>query len=186
MRKWAVSSFACCPRPAVPAVVRARRAGALVHRGCMTSEPRQSAANRDGRDGLGRFVPGCPPGPGRPPVPDFRRVVAERLAANGGSVDAVLFELFEALRAEAAAGNIAAAKVLLDRLAPESKDAKAGPGLEELIAASGRPMTNAERAERIAVILRDAAMRQELDRQRSVLTVATWVQPADSNGEPSP
>lgn len=152
----------------------------------MTSQPGQSEANREGRDERGRFVLGCAPGPGRPSVPDFRRVVAERLAANGGSVDAVLFELFEALRAEALAGNVAASKLLLDRLAPESKDAKAGPGLDEIIAASARPMTDAERAERIAEILRDAAMRQELDRQRPVLNVATWVAPTEPNGEPSP
>lgn len=151
----------------------------------MTGDPRQSAGNREGRDELGRFVPGCAPGPGRPSVPDFRRVVAERLAAHGGSVDAVLFDVFGALRAEAVAGNVAAAKVLLDRLAPESKDANAGPDLA-LIAASGRPMTNAERAERIAEILRDAAMRQELDRQRARLDVVTWVQPAEPDGEPSP
>lgn len=146
----------------------------------MTSEPRQSAPNREGRDELGRFVPGCAPGPGRPSVPDFRRVVAERLAANGGSVDAVLFELFEDLRAEAAAGNVAAAKVLLDRLAPIQDEANRGPGLAELIAETERPMTDAERAERIAEILRDADMRQELDRQRPVLTVATWVPPAEA------
>lgn len=149
----------------------------------MTDEPKESAANREGRDELGRFVPGCQPGPGRPPVPDFRRVVAERLAANGGSVDGVLFDVFEALRAEAVAGNVAAAKVLLDRLSPESKDANAGPGLAELIAATARPMTDAERAERIAEILRDAAMRQELDRQRPVLAVVTGVVPADAERE---
>lgn len=149
----------------------------------MIDEPRESAANREGRDELGRFVPGCAPGPGRPPVPDFRRVVAERLAANGGSVDAVLYELFAALRAEAIAGNIAAAKLLLDRLAPESKDAKAGPDLAELIASTARPMTDAERADRIAEILRDAAMRQELDRQRPVLAVVTGVVPADGERE---
>jgi hypothetical protein len=97
-------------------------------------EPRQSDGNRDER---GRFVPGCAPGPGRPAVPDFRRVVAERLHANGGSVDAVLFEVFEVLRAEAAAGNVAAAKLLLDRLAPPA-DAAAGQSmsLDAVIAAT--------------------------------------------------
>lgn len=151
----------------------------------MTSQPGESVANREARDELGRFLPGCPPGPGRPPVPDFRRVVAERLAAAGGSIDGVLYEVFATLRAEAIAGNVAAAKVLLDRLAPESKDAKAGPDLAELIAETARPMTDAERAQRIAEILRDAAMRQELDRQRPTLTVATYVPPADAEQERS-
>ena len=145
----------------------------------MTSEPRQSAGNREGRDELGRFVLGCAPGPGRPPVPDFRALVAHRLAADGGCLEDALYDVFQALRAEAAAGNVAAAKVLLDRLAPIQDEASRGPGLDEIIAASARPMTDAERAERVAEILRDAAMRQELDRQRPVLSVATWVPPAD-------
>ena len=155
----------------------------------MTSQPGQSAENREGRDELGRFVPGCLPGPGRPPVPDFRRVVAERLAANGGSVDAVLYELFAALRAEAIAGNVAAARVLLDRLAPEQAEAEGGQTLTALLAevagerqrelVLAESMSPGERAERIRAILASASMREELDRQRPVLQVETGVPPAD-------
>lgn len=155
----------------------------------MTGDPRQSAANREGRDELGRFVPGCAPGPGRPPVPDFRALVAHRLAADGGCLEDALYDVFQALRAEALAGNVAAAKVLLDRLAPESKDANAGPGLAELLAEAGSDraasMSQSERAERIRAILADAAMRQELDRQRPTLSVATWVASPEPGGEPS-
>lgn len=150
----------------------------------MIDEPRESAANREGRDELGRFLPGCPPGPGRPPVPDFRRAVAERLAANGGSVDAVLFELFEALRAEAVAGNVAAAKLLLDRLAPAEDKAgrDRGPTLEEVIAAT---VDRREHEAGVRTLLGSAAFRAELDRQRPVLQVETGIPPADDEGERS-
>lgn len=138
--------------------------------------PRETAGNRADRDELGRFAPGCAPGPGRPPAPDFRRVVAERLAANGGSVDAVLFEVFEALRAEAAAGNVAAAKLLLDRLAPDGKEGKAARSLDEIIGETiNRSLTDDERADRIRAILSDAHNRAELDRQRPILRVTTGV-----------
>ncbi len=141
--------------------------------------PSQTVGNRAGRDEMGRFAPGCAPGPGRPPAPDFRRVVAERLAANGGSVDAVLFEVFEALRAEAAAGNVAAAKLLLDRLAPQDKGAAPGLSLEELIAASCRPE---DPSERVREILSDPVLVAELDRQRPILSVTTGVVAAEEAG----
>lgn len=145
--------------------------------------PSQTVGNRAGRDELGRFAPGCAPGPGRPPAPDFRRVVAERLAANGGSVDAVLFEVFEALRAEAAAGNVAAAKLLLDRLAPDGKEGAAGRSLDEIIGETiDRSMTDDERADRIRAILNDARNRAELDRQRPILHVTTGVVAAEELG----
>lgn len=148
----------------------------------MTSQPGESVANREARDELGRFLPGCPPGPGRPPVPDFRRVVAERLAANGGSVDGVLFDVFEALRAEAIAGNVAAAKVLLDRLAPAEDGKRGGMDLEQLIAET---VSQGEREARIRAILASASMREELDRQRPVLQVETGVPPSDAERERS-
>lgn len=134
--------------------------------------PRETAGNRADRDELGRFAPGCAPGPGRPPAPDFRRVVAERLAANGGNVDAVLFEVFEALRAEAAAGNVAAAKLLLDRLAPQDKGAAPGLSLEELLSSSYEPE---DPSERVRALLSDPVFVAELDRQRPILTVTTGV-----------
>jgi len=146
----------------------------------MRSEPRETDANRDGRDERGRFVPGCAPGPGRPALPDFRRVVAERQQANGGSVDAVLFEMFEALRAEAAAGNGAAAKLLLDRLAPQDKGAARALSLDELIGSTLEPQ---DPRERVRELLSDPVFVAELDRQRPVLQVETGVPPADAEGE---
>ncbi len=145
----------------------------------MSIEPRETEANREGRDERGRFVPGCAPGPGRPPLPDFRRVIAERLAANGGSVDAVLFDVFEALRAEAAAGNVAAAKLLLDRLAPLDKGAAPGLSLDEVIASSF--LTPRDRAAAIRELLTDPANVDELERQRPTLCVVTGV-PDATNG----
>ena len=144
----------------------------------MSIEPRETEANREGRDERGRFVLGCAPGPGRPALPDFRRVVAERLEANGGSVDAVLFEVFAALRAEAASGNIAAARLLLDRLAPQDKGAAAGLSLDELIAASCVPQ---DPRERVRELLSDPAFVAELDRQRPIVQVVTGI-PEPANG----
>ncbi len=144
----------------------------------MSSEPKETDANREGRDERGRFVPGCPPGPGRPALPDFRRVVAERLHANGGSVDAVLFEMFEALRAEAAAGNVAAAKLLLDRLAPQDKGAAAGMSLDELI---GSTYLQEDPRERVRGLLSDPLFVAELDRQRPIVQVVTGI-PEPTNG----
>lgn len=79
--------------------------------------------------------------------------------------------LFAALRAEAVAGNIAAARLLLDRLAPASPEASRGRSLEELIEESY--LSPEERTDRVRAMLADAACRDELDRQRPVLNVVT-------------
>lgn len=131
------------------------------------------------RDDAGRWLPGHgQPGPGRPRGPEFRRVVAERLHANGGSLDAVLFEVFEALRAAAAAGDVPAARLLLDRLCPDEKGAAAGRDLEQLLAETARGLTDDERAERVAELLRTTAGRRgRLPIGPVSLTVTTGVTP---------
>lgn len=105
-------------------------------------------------------------------------MVAERLQANGGSVDAVLFEMFEALRAEAAAGNVAAAKLLLDRLAPQDKGAAAGMSLDELI---GSTYLQEDPRECVRGLLSDPVLVAELDRQRPIVQVVTGI-PEPTNG----
>lgn len=119
--------------------------------------PNESAAI--GRDALGRFAPGNPGGPGRRPRPDFATVVDAHLARNGGSTEKVLGEVFDGLRAAAAGGDVAAARLLLDRLCPIEKGAAAGRDLEALLAETNR-MTDHERASRIALILRTAQLRR--------------------------
>lgn len=84
----------------------------------------------------------------------------------------MLFEVFEALRAEAAAGNVAAAKLLLDRLAPQDKGAAPGLSLEELLSSSYEPE---DPSERVRALLSDPVFVAELDRQRPILTVTTGV-----------
>jgi hypothetical protein len=125
----------------------------------MTEQPDQSDAKRD-RDDVGRWLPGhSQAGPGRPKGPEFRRVVAERLAANGGSIDAVLGEIFEALRACAIGGDVQAARLLLDRLSPPEKPGRDDRNLDEIIGQT-LELSDDQRAGRIGEILRSAAARR--------------------------
>ncbi len=115
----------------------------------------ESAGN--GRDSAGRFVPGHRLG-GRPRGVDLRALVEHRAAADPslGSLDAVVWRVTRALLAEAEAGNVAAGKVLLDYLVA---DADALPPVESR-------MSDREVAERLAIILRDAAARRALEQGR--------------------
>lgn len=53
---------------------------------------------------------------GRPRGYDLRKIVAERLATDGTSVETVVYEVFDALRSNVRKGDTAAAKLILDRL----------------------------------------------------------------------
>lgn len=68
----------------------------------------------------GRFLPGASGNPnGRPRGYDFRKIVAEHVAANGCTVEQAVADLFDSLRDTAKGGDgaaVAAAKLLLDRL----------------------------------------------------------------------
>ena len=78
-----------------------------------TGDRNISAVKRDAR---GRWLPGTTGGPGRPRGYDFRAVVEQFAIANKVEVDRAIYEVFTALAARARAGDVAAAKLLLDRL----------------------------------------------------------------------
>ena len=79
----------------------------------------------------------------------------------------MLFEVFEALRVEAVAGNVAAAKLLLDRLAlAEDKAGRdQGTSLAEIIAAT---VNRNDHEAGVRTVLGNAMFHAELDRQRPV------------------
>jgi hypothetical protein len=67
----------------------------------------------EGRDARGRFTPGCPPGPGNP----YAGRVARLREAGWDSVKpAEVKQVYRKLLALALAGDVQAARLLLDRL----------------------------------------------------------------------
>lgn len=93
------------------------------------STPVQQA--RAGRDGAGRFAPGTSGNPnGRPRGIDFRAAV---VAARGEGVEAALVEVFDTLLAAALAGDVQAAKLLLDRLCGPVGEVPAAPLLLQVV-----------------------------------------------------
>ncbi|MCB9868201.1 MAG: hypothetical protein H6816_16385 [Phycisphaerales bacterium] len=101
----------------------------------------------NGRDARGRFVPGHPGGPGRP----RRRIsvyqVAERKAAETGfDIEAEVFAVVLKLIEQAKAGDVTAARLVLDRLcSPErvALDIANGIAIDvDVTAAVGPPIPN--------------------------------------------
>lgn len=84
------------------------------------AKPAPSVTVENGREvSTGRFAPGNPGGPGRPRGYDFRAIVAERVKKTGESVEDVVGELFDELRATAKGGDsaaVSAIKLVIDRL----------------------------------------------------------------------
>jgi hypothetical protein len=107
----------------------------------------------------GRMLKGRPGGPGRGwdgarnhGVYNFRALVAEFVEAHGGFVEDVVVDLFGCLMRAAQNGDVAAAKLLLERFC--GKDA------EQLDVAVGvAKLSDVERATRIASILAAARER---------------------------
>lgn len=76
----------------------------------MTDDGLQTAQSAMGRDERGRFVRGCPPGPGNPLAQRVARLRAALLSAVGAEdIRAVV----QALLQQAKGGDVGAAKVLL-------------------------------------------------------------------------
>lgn len=95
----------------------------------------------DPRDARGRFQPGCQPGPGRPPgskAIDLRAVAHAAAQDEGFDLHAALWRVVRALTDAAEAGDVGAAKLLLDRLCGRDIQpiAAVGVSLEELILSS--------------------------------------------------
>lgn len=111
----------------------------------------------------GRMLKGRPGGPGRGwdgarnhGVYNFRALVAEFVEAHGGHVEDVVVDLFGCLMRAAQNGDVAAAKLLLERFC--------GKEAEQLdIAVAAGKLTDVERATRIAAILADARKRAPAD-----------------------
>jgi hypothetical protein len=91
------------------------------------SSPKKTATN--GRDrSSGRFLPGNSGGPGRPRGLDFRRVVAEQAHAAGVGLEGAMWAVFQAILSRAKAGDVQAAKLLLDRVCVvDPVEAERGP-----------------------------------------------------------
>ena len=111
----------------------------------VTDSPFKTDENGDS-DESGRFMPGCKPGPGRPRGPDFREVVLRRRSAE--VVESDLLEVYDALAARAKTGDVQAARLFLERVAPEppaallvaeARRGARGRTLEEIIGGSWNP-----------------------------------------------
>lgn len=113
--------------------------------------PTQTADN--GRTTSGRFAKGNSGGPGRPRGIDFRAVVAQRAEAEGSRIEEIIWEVFEMLLAASRAGDVQAARVLLDRLCGK-ETSRIDVGVD-----AGRTMSDLERATRISAILHAAQAR---------------------------
>lgn len=81
------------------------------------TEPINDRQKTDDRGPGGRFAPGNPGGPGRPPG---RGPVAEIRAALATDLDKII----ETLRAQALAGDVQAARIILDRVQPTLRPAE--------------------------------------------------------------
>lgn len=80
----------------------------------MTNSPDQTD-----RDHAGRFAPGCQPGPGRPQGSrniDLRAVAAAAAERDGVDLDRALWGVVRKLIEQAEAGDVAASKLLFERL----------------------------------------------------------------------
>ena len=70
----------------------------------------------NGRGPDGRFVPGCPGGPGRPRAIDFRSVVERKASEHGVDVEDVIWAVFQDLIDGSNNHDTGASRALLDRL----------------------------------------------------------------------
>jgi len=71
------------------------------------------------RDASGRFVKGHVGLGGRPKGLDFRNLIKEH---RGETIEVSMVAVFDALLAAATAGDVAASRLLLDRLVDDSKE----------------------------------------------------------------
>lgn len=84
---------------------------------------------------------------------NFRSIVADYIEAHGGFVEDAIIDLFHSMMGAARRGDVAAAKLLLDKFC--GKDAES---VDVVVAAS--TMSDTERAARLNAILAAAAARQ--------------------------
>lgn len=98
----------------------------------MTDEENKPQNNH--RDEFGRFVPGCPGGPGRPKGLDFRRLIREN---RGETYEQTIVQVYDMLVVKALQGDVQAIKLLFDRMCDKDADKLIiGRSLEEILGAS--------------------------------------------------
>lgn len=106
--------------------------------------PAKPVNNGNHDPATGHFVAGnCANPAGRPRGIDFRRLVREKTKDNG-SVEDALFAVYKALTVMARAGDVPAAKLLLDRLC--DKDPDKAPDDDDRL-------THEERLRRLLILL---------------------------------
>lgn len=91
------------------------------------------------RDSAGRFLPGHPGLGGRPRKPDVFAVASEHADAEGFDLRARLGRVVGALLAAAEAGDVQAARVLIDKLC----DSDATSGALSIVLSTGVPSPSA-------------------------------------------
>lgn len=84
------------------------------------------------RTKLGRFAPGHAGGPGRKPGISLKKLAAQRLEADGGSLADALWKVLESLLASAQSGDVLAARLVLDRLAEAEVEPPKGISIDGL------------------------------------------------------
>lgn len=89
--------------------------------------------DQNGRDPqTGQFLPGNPGGPGRPRGVTLRRVVE----SSRPDFETDLLRIYDKLVSLATAGDVQAARLLLDRVCAKDEDGPGGRSLEQILASS--------------------------------------------------
>lgn len=115
------------------------------------SDPNLSAPiGGGGRDEKGRFTFGNPGGPGRAKKPDIYAVALEGAARDGIDLRAKLYEVLQAMVQRALAGDVSAAKLLVDRLTDP----------DPIVVEHQGTVTDADAARQIQALLAVAAARK--------------------------
>lgn len=104
-----------------------------------------------GRDDKGRFVVGNPGGPGRPRKPDVFAVATEGAARDGVDLRASLWAVLQAMVQRALAGDVSAAKLIVDKLTDP----------DPIVVEHQSTVTDADAARQIQALLAVAAARKD-------------------------
>ena len=107
------------------------------------------------RDEKGHYLPGHTLG-GRAPGFDFRAIVAKFAAENGEPVEQALSRVYLGVLRAAAAGDVPAAKLLIERLCGKEADTID-------LTVGKRKMSDTERAARIAAIMHAGGWKRDGD-----------------------
>ena len=107
------------------------------------------------RNERGHYLPGHTLG-GRTPGFDFRSIVAKFAAENGEPVEEALSRIYLGILRSAAAGDVAAARLLIERLCGKETDVVD-------LTVGKRKMSDTERAARVAAIMHAGGWKRDGD-----------------------